>query len=155
MVQNRHATMLAVDVNLVFFYNTIIAMYHYCLQGKKLIPLSKFLQSDKIRTSINAFLPILGEKNYFHRLEIYLVGKMEKFAIQQSLANKRSALPKKGNAKECSNYHTVALISHTSKVMFKILQARLQQYVNFQMFKLDLEKAEDPEVKLPTSVDHR
>ena len=39
-------------------------------------------------------------------------------------------IPKKGNAKECSNYHTIALISHTSKVMFKILQARLQQYVN-------------------------
>ena len=38
--------------------------------------------------------------------------------------------PKKGNAKECSNYHTIALISHTSKVMFKILQVRLQQYVN-------------------------
>ena len=37
---------------------------------------------------------------------------------------------KKGNAKECSNYHTVAIISHTSKVMLKILQARLQQYVN-------------------------
>ena len=39
-------------------------------------------------------------------------------------------IPKKGNAKECSNYHTVALISHASKVMLKILQARLQQYVN-------------------------
>ena len=39
-------------------------------------------------------------------------------------------VPKKSNAKECSNYHTVALISHTSKVMLKILQARLQQYVN-------------------------
>ena len=39
-------------------------------------------------------------------------------------------LPKKGNAKECSNYCTIALISHTSKVMLKILQARLQQYVN-------------------------
>jgi len=38
--------------------------------------------------------------------------------------------PKKGNAKECSNYRTFALISHTSKVMLKILQARLQQYVN-------------------------
>ena len=57
----------------------------------------------------------------------------------------------KGNAKECSNYHTVALISHASKVMLKILQARLQQYMNFQMFKLDLEKAEEPEIKLPTS----
>ena len=37
-------------------------------------------------------------------------------------------IPKKGNAKECSNYHTIALISHASKVMLKILQARLQQY---------------------------
>ena len=62
-----------------------------------------------------------------------------------------NSIPKKGNAKECSNYHTVALISHTSKVMLKILQARLQQYVNFQVFKLVLEKAEEPEIKLPTS----
>ena len=38
--------------------------------------------------------------------------------------------PKEGNAKECSNYHTIAFISHASKVMFKILQARLQQYLN-------------------------
>ena len=59
--------------------------------------------------------------------------------------------PKKGNAKECSNYHTIALISHTSKVMPQILQARLQQYMNYQMFKLVLEKAEEPEIKLPTS----
>ena len=60
----------------------------------------------------------------------------------------------KGNAKKCSNYRTIALISHASKVMLKILQARLQQYgtVNFQMFKLVLEKAEEPEIKLPTSV---
>ena len=41
--------------------------------------------------------------------------------------------PKKGNAKECSNYHTIALISHISKVMLKILQARLQQYVNHEL----------------------
>ena len=62
-------------------------------------------------------------------------------------------IPKKGNAKECSNYCTMALISHASKVMLKILQARLQQYmnVNFQMFKLVLEKAEEPEIKLSTS----
>ena len=49
---------------------------------------------------------------------------------------KRSAfipIPKKGNAKECSNYHTIALISHASKVMLKILQARLQQYVNHEL----------------------
>ena len=42
-------------------------------------------------------------------------------------------IPKKGNAKECSNYHTIALISHASKVMLKILQARLQQYVNWEI----------------------
>ena len=41
--------------------------------------------------------------------------------------------PKRGNAKECSNYHTIALISHTSKVMLKILQARLQQYMNCEL----------------------
>ena len=62
-------------------------------------------------------------------------------------------IPKKGNARECSNYPTIALLSHASKVMLKSLQARLQQYmtVNFQMFKLVLEKAEEPEIKLPTS----
>ena len=62
-------------------------------------------------------------------------------------------IPKKGNAKKCSNYSTIALISHASKVILKILQARLQQYVNheLQMFKLILEKAEEPEIKLPTS----
>ena len=56
------------------------------------------------------------------------------------------------NAKECSNYHTIALISHVSKIMLKILQARLQQYVSreLQMYKLSLEKAEEPEIKLPT-----
>ena len=42
-------------------------------------------------------------------------------------------IPKKGNAKECSNYHTIALISHASKVMLKILQARLQQHVNHEL----------------------
>ena len=42
-------------------------------------------------------------------------------------------IPKKGNAKECSNYHTIALISHASKVTLKILQARLQQYVNYEL----------------------
>ena len=42
-------------------------------------------------------------------------------------------IPKKGNAKECSNYHTIALISHASKVMLKILQDRLQQYVNHEI----------------------
>ena len=42
-------------------------------------------------------------------------------------------IPKKGTAKECSSYHTIALISHASKVILKILQARLQQYVNHEL----------------------
>ena len=64
-------------------------------------------------------------------------------------------IPKKSNTTECSNYHTIALISHASKVMLKILQARLQQYVNCkltEMFKLYLENTEESEIKLPTSV---
>ena len=63
-------------------------------------------------------------------------------------------IPKKGNAKECSNYCTIALISHASKVMLKILQAGYQQYVNCELtdLRLDLEMAREPEIKLPTSV---
>ena len=66
---------------------------------------------------------------------------------QFSFQSQRKAMPK--NAQTTAQLHS----SHTSKVMLKILQARLQQYmtVNFQMFKLVLEKAEEPEIKLPTS----
>ena len=62
-------------------------------------------------------------------------------------------IPKKGNAKECSNYHTVALISHARKVMLKILQARLQQYVNRELLDVQagFRKGREPEIKLPTS----
>ena len=62
-------------------------------------------------------------------------------------------IPKKGNAKECSNYHTIALISHTSKVMLKILQARLQQYVNYDLpdVQAGFRKGRGTEIKLPTS----
>ena len=70
-------------------------------------------------------------------------------------------IPKKDNAKECLNYCTTALISHGSKVMLKIPQAKLQQHMNRKAgfrkswiqnpFKLDLEKAEKLEIKLPTS----
>ena len=55
---------------------------------------------------------------------------------QWSQDQKRSVfnpVPKKGNTKECSNYHTIALISHASEVMLKILQARLQQYMNQEL----------------------
>ena len=63
-------------------------------------------------------------------------------------------IPKKGNAKECSNYRTIALILHANKVMLKILQASLQQYMNHElkMFTLDLGKAEEPEIKLSASI---
>ena len=62
-------------------------------------------------------------------------------------------IPKKGNAKEYSNYHTIALISHASKVILKIFQARLQQYMNRELphVQLDLEKAEEQQIKLPES----
>ena len=61
--------------------------------------------------------------------------------------------PKERQCQECSNYHTIALISHTSKVMIKILQARLQQFVNCELPDVQavLERAEEPEIKLPTS----
>ena len=59
---------------------------------------------------------------------------------------------KKGNAKVCSNYHTTAFISHSSKVMLKFYKPGFSNTwtVNFQMFKPVLEKAEEPEIKLPT-----
>ena len=61
---------------------------------------------------------------------------------------------KKGNAKECSNYCTIALISYASKVMLKFSKPGFNStwIVDFQMFKLDLEKAEESEIKLPMSV---
>ena len=62
-------------------------------------------------------------------------------------------IPKKGNAKQCSNYRTIALISHASKVMLKILQARLQQDVNRELpdVQAGFRKAEEPKINLPTS----
>ena len=62
-------------------------------------------------------------------------------------------MPMKGNAKECSNHLTIALLSHTSKVMLKILQARLQEYMNHKISDVQagFKKTEEPEIKLPTS----
>ena len=62
-------------------------------------------------------------------------------------------IPKKGNAKECSNYCTFVLISHASKVTLKILQARPQQYVNRECSDIQarFRKAEEPEIKLSTT----
>ena len=63
-------------------------------------------------------------------------------------------IPKRGDAKECSNYCTIAFISHTSKEMLKILQAMLQQYMNCEIpdVQADLEKAKESEIKLPASI---
>jgi len=55
---------------------------------------------------------------------------LENSAMVTGLEKVSFPIPKKGYAKECSNYHTIALISHARKVMLKILQARLQQYMN-------------------------
>ena len=62
-------------------------------------------------------------------------------------------IPKKGNAKECSNYRTILLISHASKLMLKIHQARLQQYVNHELpdVQAGFRTGEEPEIKLLTS----
>ena len=62
--------------------------------------------------------------------------------------------PKKGNAKECSNYNITAFISHAGKIMLKPFKLDVSSMwtVNFQMFKLVLEKAEEPEIEMPTSV---
>ena len=63
-------------------------------------------------------------------------------------------IPKKGNAKECSNYHKIAPISHANKIMIKNSPSEAStvcgQYVKFQIFNLGLEKAEEQEIKLPT-----
>ena len=63
-------------------------------------------------------------------------------------------IPKKGNAKECSNYCTIALISHDSKAMLKILQVKLQQYVNHQLpdVQAEFRKGRKLDIKQPTSV---
>ena len=61
-------------------------------------------------------------------------------------------IPKKGNVKECSNYHTIALISYDNNIILKIFQVGFSSTLtkNVQMYKLGLEEAEEPEIKLPT-----
>ena len=82
---------------------------------------------------------------------------VSKFGTQQWPQDwKRSVfipIPKKGNAKECSNYHRIALISHASKIMFKILQTRLQQYVNLELpdVKTRFRKGRQTRDQMPTS----
>ena len=63
-------------------------------------------------------------------------------------------IPKKNNVKEYSNYHRIEFISHVSKVMLKILQSRLQEYMNQELpdIQLDFEEIEEPEIKVPTFI---
>ena len=66
-------------------------------------------------------------------------------------------IPKKGHAKECSNYHMIALISHTSKVMIKILQSRFQQYMNWELpdVRVGFRKGRGTRDKVDICLDHR
>ena len=95
------------------------------------------------------------ERRSCESVALNMLAKLENSAVATGLG-KVIFIPisKKGNAEECSNYHTIALISHASKVMLKILQAGFSNTwtVNFQMFKLVLKKAEEPEIKLLTSI---
>ena len=79
---------------------------------------------------------------------------LENSAVATGLEKISFPIPKRGNTKEFSTYCTIALISHSSKVIIKILEARLQQYMNRELphVQLVLEKAAEPEIKLPTSV---
>ena len=72
---------------------------------------------------------------------------LENSAVATGLEKVVLRIPKKGNVKECSNYRTMTLISHASQS-----NAQNSPSMNFQMLKLDLKKAEEPEIKLPTSV---
>ena len=107
-------------------------------------------------------MPVVAERNYSHELLQVLKDDAVKvlhsihqqiWKIQQWPPDWKSSvftpIPKKGNDKEYSSCCTIALISHTSKVMLKIL--KFTWTVNFQMFKRDLKHAEKPEIKLPTS----
>ena len=77
---------------------------------------------------------------------------LENSAVAAGLEKVRFHSNHKERQCQCSNYRTIVLISHSSKVMLKILQDRLQQYMTFyfQMFEVDLEKEEETEIKLPT-----
>ena len=78
-----------------------------------------------ISSSVTAFSSCPQSLSYFIFLHSIVATGLEKVSFHSN--------PKERNAKECSNYRTIALISHTSKVMLKILQARLQQYVNHEL----------------------
>ena len=77
---------------------------------------------------------------------------MRNAGLDETEARIKVARRNSNNLRYADDTTLMAFISHASKVMLRILQARLQQQVNFQMIKLDLENAEEPEIKLPTSI---
>ena len=80
-----------------------------------------------IFASIDSFLCLI-----WIRFSSFITCLLIYFCILDTIC-KRTVMKKKGNAKECSNYHTIVVTSHASKVMLKILQARLQQYMNCEL----------------------
>ena len=96
---------------------------------RKCYIIDKTIKLSKKTTCFNWKWAPLNIKNcysFVHSINNYILNVSFRQVIFETL-------PKKGNAKECSNYCTIALISHASKVIFKILQARLQQYVNCEL----------------------
>ena len=130
-----------------FTEDSIISKILHSRKGKLFLPL---LPPQRIRKE-NAFRPRYDAMKVLHST------CQEIWKTQQWPQDwKKSVfipIPKKGNAKECSNYLTIAFISHASKVMLKILQARLQQYVNHELPDIwtGFRKGREPEIKWPTS----
>ena len=82
---------------------------------------------------VSSFLfMVCPERRCCESAALNMPANLENSAVATGLENFISN-PKRGNAKECSNYHTIALISHASKVMLKLLQAKIQQYVNREL----------------------
>ena len=104
------------------------------------------------KTTCTYHLTVLSQRWCCESAALNMSASLENSAVAQDW--KRSVfipISKKGNAKECSNYCTIALISHARKVMLKILQARFQYYVNceFPDVQVGFRKGREPEIKLP------
>ena len=116
--------------------------------GKTLLALQSFILYSKVRWALGSITMNKASGGDGIPVELFQILKDDAVKVLHSICQqswktqqwpqdwKRSVfipIPKKGNAKECSNYHTIAPISHTNKLMLKILQARLQQYVNCEL----------------------
>ena len=122
---------------------------------KRNLLLNLYREGKKI-SLVCFFLPLKGDKNVLHLQAISSIWRPLAF-LPVTLSTGLEKVSFHSKAKECSNYHTIALISQTSTVMLKILQARLQQYVNHElhMFKLDLERQRDQRSNCQHLLDHQ